>query len=264
MDLQLNGKVALVTGSTAGIGFGIAQKLAGEKADVIVNGRTKESVEKAVTEIKQKTGRENISGIPADFSRSADVEELIRRIPDVDILINNVGIFEEVDFVEIDDEKWFEIFEVNVMSGVRLARHYFPRMLRKDEGRIIFISSESALNIPVEMIHYGMTKTAQLAVSRGLARLARGTRVTVNAILPGPTRSRGVDEMLAAQSKKTGKSLREVEDDFFQDARPTSLIQRFANVDEVAAMAVYVSSPVSSATSGAALRVDGGVVNSIH
>lgn len=263
MDLQLKDKKALVTGSTAGIGFAIAKLLAAEGAEVIINGRKKEDVNEVVSAIRKDTGNEKVSGIAADFSKADDVRNLITQLPEVDILVNNVGIFNQVDFEEISDEEWFEVFEVNVMSGVRLARHYFPRMLKKNEGRIIFISSESALNIPTEMIHYGMTKTAQLSVSRGLARLSKGSNVTVNAVLPGPTLSRANIAGLKEEAEASGKSLDEVKKAFFEERRPTSLIQRFADIEEVASMVAYVASPLSSATNGAALRVDGGVVNAI-
>lgn len=261
MDLELRDKKALITGSTAGIGFAIAESLAKEGAEVIVNGRFEESTSMAIAELKQKSGNEKISGIAADFSKKEEIEQLIGQLPEVDILVNNVGIFNNVEFAEISDDEWFEMFEINVMSGVRLARHYLPKMLENNEGRIIFISSESALNIPTEMVHYGMSKTAQLSVSRGLARLTKGTKVTVNSVLPGPTESRGVEEMLAHQAKQFGKTKDEVEKEFFNEARPTSLIQRFADVEEVANMVTYIASPKSSATNGAALRVDGGVAN---
>lgn len=263
MDLQLKDKKALVTGSTAGIGFAIAKLLAAEGAEVIINGRKKKDVNEVVSAIRKDTANEKVSGIAADFSKADEVKNLIAQLPDLDILINNVGIFNQVDFEEISDEEWFEVFEVNVMSGVRLARHYFPRMLKKNEGRIIFISSESALNIPTEMIHYGMTKTAQLSVSRGLARLSKGSNVTVNAVLPGPTLSRANLAGLKEEAEASGKSLDEVKKAFFDERRPTSLIQRFADIEEVATMVAYVASPLSSATNGAALRVDGGVVNAI-
>ncbi|SMO63958.1 SDR family NAD(P)-dependent oxidoreductase [Gracilimonas mengyeensis] len=263
MDLQLEGKRALVTGSTAGIGYAVAESLATEGAEVIINGRSKESVEAQVNQLKEDTGNQSISGVAADFSKKEEVSKLMEEVPDVDILINNVGIFNEVDFEDITDEEWFEMFEVNVMSGVRLSRHYLPKMMDKNEGRIIFISSESGLNIPTEMVHYGMSKTAQLSISRGLARLTKGTKVTVNSVLPGPTESRGVDNMLDEQVKQTGKSRDEIEEGFFKEVRPTSLIQRFAKVDEVANLVTYVASPLSSATNGAALRVDGGVANYI-
>ncbi|PTB96115.1 oxidoreductase [Marivirga lumbricoides] len=263
MNLQLENKTALVTGSTAGIGYAIAKQLASEGAIVTINGRKKESLIEAIDRLKKETGNENINGIAADFAKKEEVTHLIKSIPDVDILINNVGIFNEVDFADITDEEWSEVFEINVMSGVRLSRHYFLKMMQKNEGRIIFISSESALNIPTEMIHYGMTKTAQLSISRGLARLTKGSNVTVNAVLPGPTWSRANENGLKAQAEKEGKTLEEVLKDFFEKRRPTSLTQKFASTEEVAYLVAYVASPLSAATNGASLRVDGGVVNSI-
>lgn len=263
MDLQLDGKKALVTGSTAGIGFGIARRLANEGAEVIINGRKQEDIDTSVSNIQKETSNENVSGIVADFSKKEDVDHIIKEIPDIDILVNNVGMFQNVDFADITDEEWFEIFEVNVMSAIRLSRHYFPKMMEKDSGRIIFISSESALNIPTEMIHYGMTKTALLSISRGLARLSKGSKVTVNSILPGPTWTRGVEKMMEQQAEKTGKDIDTLEDQFFENARPTSLTQRFADVDEVASLVAYVASPLASAINGTAQRVDGGVVNNI-
>ncbi|MFD2828802.1 SDR family NAD(P)-dependent oxidoreductase [Leeuwenhoekiella polynyae] len=263
MDLQLKGKSALVTGSTAGIGKAIAKGLAQEGAAVIINGRKADDIAKVVEELKKETGNDSITGIVADFAQKDHIDHLLKEISDVDILVNNVGIFNQVDFADITDDEWFEMFEVNVMSGVRLARHYFPKMLQKNEGRIIFISSESALNIPTEMVHYGFSKTAQLAISRGLARLSKGTNVTVNSVLPGPTMSRANEKDLKAQAEKKDTSLDAVIEDFFEERRPTSLIQRFAETEEVANLVVYVASPLSAATNGAALRVDGGVANYI-
>jgi NAD(P)-dependent dehydrogenase (short-subunit alcohol dehydrogenase family) len=258
MDLQLKDKLALVTGSTAGIGYAIVETLAAEGARVIVNGRSQARVDAAV----QKLGRK-VEGFAADLGTSDGVDQITAKYPDVEILVNNLGIFEPKPFEEIPDTDWFRFFEVNVMSGVRLSRHYLPRMLQRNWGRIVFISSESALQTPKEMIHYGMTKTAQLAISRGLAETTAGTNVTVNTVLPGPTDSEGVatfvDQMAAAR-KITRE---EVEKEFFRSVRPSSLLKRFARVDEVAAMVAYVCSPVSSATNGAALRVDGGVIQSI-
>lgn len=263
MNLQLKGKKAFISGSTSGIGLATAKKMLLEEATVIINGRSTETVNKAVDELKKETGKEEISGIAADFSKAADVNALLQQLPEVDILINNAGIFEPKPFAEIPDEDWFRFFEVNVMSGIRLSRHYFPKMLKKNWGRIIFISSESGIFIPEEMIHYGVTKTAQLAVSRGLAELTKGTNVTVNAVLPGPTKSQGVSGFINDLAKADNISTSEVEKNFFLNARPTSLIQRFASPDEVANMITYIASPLASATNGAALRVDGGVVRSI-
>ncbi|SFP83950.1 SDR family NAD(P)-dependent oxidoreductase [Parafilimonas terrae] len=260
MDLQLKDKTALVTGSTAGIGYAIAKNLLKEGATVIINGRGNERINKAIETLKKEVPGANVSGIAADFSKKDDVDHLIKQVPFVDILINNAGTFGPKPFVDIPDEEWFTFFEVNVMSGVRLSRHYFPKMLQQNWGRIIFISSESAIQIPEEMIHYGMTKTAQLAVSRGLAELTKGTNVTVNTILPGPTKSEGVGGFIESLSKEQNKPIDEVEKDFFKTMRPTSIIQRFATTEEVANLITYIASPLSSATNGAALRVDGGVI----
>ena len=263
MDLQLKNKTALVTGSTAGIGLGIAKRLADEGARVIINGRHSDNVMATVENIIKETDNELVSGIAADFSKKDEIENLIHKIPSLDILINNVGIFNQVEFKDISDDQWLEIFDINVMSGIRLSRHYFPKMMEQNQGRIIFISSESALNIPTEMIHYGMSKTAQLSISRGLARLTRGSNVTVNAVLPGPTMSRANKNDLEKTAQEQSTSVESVINDFFKNRRPTSLSQRFADVDEVATMVAYIASPLSSSTNGAALRVDGGVVNSI-
>lgn len=263
MDLQLFGKKVFVSGSTAGIGFAIAKKFLQEGAEVIINGRTLARVNSAVHELQSLVKDAKVSGIAADFSKVDDVNNVLKALPDVDILVNNAGIFEPKAFTEIPDEDWFRLFEVNVMSGIRLSRHYFPKMLAKNWGRIIFISSESAVFIPDEMIHYGMTKTAQIAVSRGLAELTKGTGVTVNSILPGPTKSKGVGVFLEDLSKANGKSALEVEEDFFKNMRPTSLLQRFASVEEVANTTVYYCSPLASATNGAAIRVEGGLIRSI-
>ena len=261
MKFKLKNKKALVTGSTAGIGYAIARSLAAEGAHVIINGRNQESVDDQVENLKKETLNSKIYGVAADFSIREEIDYLIREVPQVDILVNNVGIFNEIDFDQITDDEWFEMFEVNVMSGVRLARHYFPKMIEKNEGRIIFISSESALNIPTEMIHYGFSKTAQLSISRGLARLSKGTNVTVNSVLPGPTMSRANENSLKQQAKEQNKSMDQVIKEFFEERRPTSLIQRFAEPEEVAHLVTYIASPLSSATNGAALRVDGGVAN---
>lgn len=263
MDLQLKDKTAFVSGSTSGIGFAIAQRFLREGATVIINGRTNESVDKALSELRSLVDDAAVSGIAADFSKVEDVNKLLNALPEVDILVNNAGIFEPKPFAEIPDEDWFRLFEVNVMSGIRLSRHYFPKMLAKNWGRIIFISSESAVFIPDEMIHYGMTKTAQIAVSRGLAELTKGTNVTVNAILPGPTKSKGVGTFLEDLSKANNKSIDQVEEDFFKNMRPTSLLQRFATVEEIADTTVYYCSPLAAATNGASIRVEGGLVRSI-
>jgi NAD(P)-dependent dehydrogenase (short-subunit alcohol dehydrogenase family) len=263
MDLKLKGKKAFISGSTAGIGYAIASRFLAEEAEVIINGRTLQSVNSAIETLKSSHPNGIISGVAADFSKVEDVNRLLQEIPEVDILINNAGIFEPKAFTEIPDEDWFRFFEINVMSGVRLSRFYFPKMIGKNWGRIIFISSESGVFIPEEMIHYGMTKTAQLAVSRGLAELTKGSAVTVNTILPGPTNSKGVGQFVKDLAASERKTVDEVEQEFFQKMRPTSLIQRFATVEEVADTVVYYSSPLASATNGAAIRVEGGLVKSI-
>jgi NAD(P)-dependent dehydrogenase (short-subunit alcohol dehydrogenase family) len=261
MDLQLKGKIALVSGSTAGIGHAIAASLAREGARVIVNGRTAAAVDAAVAAMKSAAGGD-VLGFAGDLSSASVAEKLVQRHPQVDILVNNLGIFEVKSFEEITDDEWKRFFDVNVLSGARLARLYLPFMRKRNWGRIIFISSESGVQIPAEMIHYGMTKAAQIAVARGLAEATAGTGITVNSILPGPTRSRGVGDFVADWAAKSGKSAQTVEDEFFKTARPTSLIKRFATPEEVAAMVAFVASPLSAATNGAALRVDGGVVKS--
>jgi len=263
MDLELSGKSALVTGSTAGIGFAIARGLAREGARVIITGRTDKRVNAAIDAIKKKHGSAEIEGFVGDLSLAEVAARLTAVYSELDILINNLGIFEPKPFVEITDQEWMRFFEVNVLSGVRLSRFYLPRMLKKDWGRIIFISSESALQIPAEMIHYGTTKTAQTAVSRGLAELTVGSGVTVNSILPGPTASEGVSEFVDRLSNQANQSASDFEKQFFEKMRPASLLKRFASTEEVANLVVYVSSPLASATNGAALRVDGGVVRTI-
>jgi NAD(P)-dependent dehydrogenase (short-subunit alcohol dehydrogenase family) len=263
MDLQIAGKTALVTGSTAGIGLAVAQSLAREGVQVTVNGRTQQRVDGAIAAIRKAVPAAHLSGIAADFSTAAGADAVIAQLPEADILVNNVGIFDPKPFVEIPDADWFRFFEVNVMSGVRLARHYLPGMLRRNWGRILFISSESAVQIPVEMIHYGMTKTAQVAIARGIAESVAGTGVTVNSILAGPTASEGAGAFVEAMAREQNKSVAEIEKEFFQHARPSSLLRRFATSDEVAAMVTYVASNLASATNGAALRVDGGVVRAI-
>jgi NAD(P)-dependent dehydrogenase (short-subunit alcohol dehydrogenase family) len=262
MDMKLKNKLALVTGSTAGIGYAIAEALAGEGARVIVNGRTQEAVDRAMSAIKSSTGGD-VSGYAGDISRPDVAEKLLQQFPDIKILVNNLGIYEPKPFEEISDADWFRFFDINVLSGVRLARLCLPAMKQAGWGRIIFISSESGIQIPSEMIHYGVTKTAQLAVSRGLAEAVAGTGITVNSILPGPTKSRGVTEFVDVLAQSEGKSFSEFEKDFFMNVRPTSLIKRFAAPEEVAALVTYIASPLSSATTGAALRVDGGVVKSV-
>jgi NAD(P)-dependent dehydrogenase (short-subunit alcohol dehydrogenase family) len=263
MDLQLKNKKALVSGSTAGIGLAIASALAQEGATVIVNGRTQVRVDEAIQRIQRETKNNQVTGVAADLGTKQGVDSLTGIVPAVDILVNNLGIFEVKPFPEISDADWFRFFEVNVLSGVRLSRFYLPQMLKKNWGRIVFISSESGLNIPAEMIHYGMTKTAQIAVARGLAETTAGTGVTVNSVLPGPTRSEGVEKFLEDMSKAQGLDPAKIEADFFRTARPSSLLKRFETPEEVAAMVAFVCSTKSSGTNGAALRVDGGVVRSI-
>jgi NAD(P)-dependent dehydrogenase (short-subunit alcohol dehydrogenase family) len=260
MDLQLVGKLAVVTGSTKGIGLAIATGLAREGARVIVNGRSEESVAMSVGEIRAVVPKAKVDGFAGDLASADAVQSLVRKFPVADILVNNLGIFEPTPFEEITDEDWRRFFEINVLSGARLSRMYLPGMKQRNWGRIVFISSESGVQIPSEMIHYGMTKTAQLAISRGLAELCAGTSVTVNSVLPGPTRSAGVDEFVAKLSG--GKPFEDFEAEFFKTVRPSSLLKRFATTEEVANLVTYVCSPLSSATNGAALRVDGGVLRS--
>src|SRR6202163_2481415 len=263
MDLGLKGKMAVVTGSTAGIGFAIANTLAAEGAQVIVNGRTQARVDSALEKIRKQTPKADLRGIAGDLSTAVGVQSFVKEAPGADILINNLGIFEPKPFAEIPDADWYRLFEINVMSGVRLSRHYLAGMLERNWGRALFISSESGVQIPAEMVHYGMTKTAQIAVARGIAESVAGTGVTVNSILAGPTESEGVGAFVEAMAKQENKSKAEVEKQFFEHVRPSSLLKRFATVNEVAAMAIYLAGEVSSATNGAALRVDGGVVRAI-
>jgi NAD(P)-dependent dehydrogenase (short-subunit alcohol dehydrogenase family) len=263
MNIDLKGKTALVTGSTSGIGHAIAKGLAVAGANVVVNGRTQGKVDAAVAAIAKAVPGGKIAGVAADVSTAAGCQTLAETLPDVDILINNAGIFEPKGFFDIPDDDWSRFFEVNVMSGVRLARAYMPGMLKRNWGRIVFISSESALNIPAEMIHYGTTKTAQLAVSRGLAEMTKGTAVTVNSVLPGPTMSEGVETFVKDLAKQNGQSVDEAASQFVKQFRPTSLLQRFATVEEIANMVVYISSKEASATNGAALRAEGGIVQTI-
>jgi len=260
MNLELENKTALISGSTKGIGFAIASQLAAEGTRITVNGRTEEAVASALQQIRQTVPEAKLDGFAGDLSSLKATEELLKRLPSVDILVNNLGIFEPKPFDEIPDEDWRRFFEVNVLSGVRLSRAYVSGMKQRNWGRVIFISSESAVQIPVEMIHYGMTKTAQLAVSRGLAEYCAGTGVTVNAILSGPTSSAGVEEFVARLSG--GQPFEVFEKQFFKTVRPSSLIKRFATPEEVARLVTFVCSPLALAITGAALRVDGGVVRS--
>jgi NAD(P)-dependent dehydrogenase (short-subunit alcohol dehydrogenase family) len=263
MDLQLQEKLALVTGSSAGIGYAIAEGLAREGATVIVNGRVAPRLGNAVEAIRKKYPECKVEGFAGDLSTLEGCNSLTAKYPTVDILVNNLGIFNPQSFEEISDDEWRKFFEVNVLSGVRLSRAYLPLMKQKNWGRIVFISSESAIHIPVEMIHYGFTKTAQLAISRGLAESTVGTGVTVNAVLPGPTASEGVGDFVGKLAAQMNQSAAEFEKFFFEKVRPTSLLKRFATTEEVANLVVYVCSPLASATNGAALRVDGGVVRTI-
>lgn len=263
MDLQLKGKRALVSGSSAGIGFAIAKALADEGASVVVNGRSAVRTKVAAKTITDGGATSPVYPFVGDLTHDADVERLSAEVPEVDILVNNLGIYEPKPFEAITDEDWQRFFNTNVLSGIRLSRLYLPGMKGRNWGRIVFISSESAINIPVEMIHYGMTKTAQLAISRGLAETTAGTGVTVNCVLPGPTRSEGVGDFVSKMAHDKGVSPAKVEEEFFKTVRPSSLLKRFATPEEVASLVAYVCSPLASATNGAALRVDGGVVRSI-
>ncbi len=263
MRIDLTGRIAVVTGSTAGIGLAIAKGLAAAGASTVVNGRTRAAVDKACTALESAAPGVSVRGVAADLGTAEGCAALVEAEPSADILINNVGIFGPQDFFEIPDSEWTRFFEVNVMSGVRLSRAYLPGMLARDWGRVVFISSELGLNIPAEMLHYGVTKTADLALSRGLAKRVAGTGVTVNAVLPGPTLSEGVEAMLKAAADAAGQSIEEAAAAFVRAHRPSSIIQRAATVEEVANLVVYVASPQASATTGAALRVDGGVVDTI-
>ena len=264
MKLYLEGKTALVTGSTAGIGYAIAHLLAHEGAAVVVNGRTQERVDSAVAKIREVApDAQRVFGFAADVATADGIDQLTAQFPEIDILVNNMGIFEPKPFEEISDADWFRFFEANVMSGVRLSRHYLPRMKHQNWGRVIFISSESAVQVPAEMIHYGFTKTAQLAISRGLAETTAGTKVTVNSVLPGPTESEGVTGFVESLAKAQNTDTAAIEKQFFETMRPTSLLKRFITPEEVANLVAFVCSPEAGAINGAALRVDGGVVRSI-
>ncbi|WP_423821079.1 SDR family oxidoreductase [Salinisphaera sp. SPP-AMP-43] len=263
MKIELNGKTALITGSTGGIGLAIGKGLAESGATVVLNGRKRERVDAAIADLKAAVPNADVRGVTADLGTADGCNEVVEAEPNVDILVNNVGLFGPHDFFDVPDDTWQQFFDVNVMSGVRLSRAYAPRMQANGWGRIVFMSSESGINIPADMIHYGFTKSANLSVSRGLAKRLSGTGVTVNAVLPGPTLSEGVQDMLREGQEQSGKSMEAFAADFVQNERPSSIIQRAATVEEVANMVVYVCSPLSSATTGAALRVDGGVVDTL-
>ncbi len=264
MDLKLKNKEVLVTGSTAGIGYAIVKSFANEGAIVYLNGRSEKSVNEALKSCRTEMPEAQIMGVVADLTTAQGFDTLIKEVPYVDILINNVGMYEPVDFFESKDEDWTNIFEVNVLTGVRATRFYMPKMLKANWGRVVFISSESAIQIPTEMIHYGMTKTAQLSIANGLAQLTKGTGVTVNSVLPGPTFSEGVERFIGDLAEKRNQSTEEVEQQFFSESRPLSLLQRFICTDEVASAVVYVSSELAAATNGAAIGVNGGILKGIH
>ena len=258
MDYLLKDKKVFISGSTKGIGYAAAKTIALEGAEVIINGSSQESVNTSLEKLREETSSKKISGIACDFSNTKEIDALITQLGSVDVLINNVGIFANKDFFDTTDEDWQQFYDINVMSGVRLSRALMPKMMEKGWGRIIFISSESALNIPVEMVHYGMTKTAMLAISRGLAEMTTGTGVTVNSVLPGPTRTEGLEKDVPED-----QDFEDFQKEFFENDRPTSILKRFADPQEVANMIAYVASPLSSATNGAKLKVEGGVVKYI-
>jgi NAD(P)-dependent dehydrogenase (short-subunit alcohol dehydrogenase family) len=263
MILGLQGKIAVVSGSTAGIGLAIAVALAAEGARVIINGRTEERVNAALVKIRERVPNADLRGVAADLGSASGVEAFLKKAPDADVLINNVGIFDPKPFLEIPDAEWLRFFEVNVLSGVRLSRKYLPGMLKKNWGRVIFISSESAQQPPPEMIHYGMTKTAQVSISRGLAESVAGTGVTVNSVLVGPTESEGVGTFLDSLAKQQNLSKADMEKMFFEKGRPSSLLKRFETPDEVAAVVAFVAGAQGLVINGAAVRADGGVIRSV-
>lgn len=257
MDLQLKGKTAIVTGGSAGIGLAITKALVAEGVTVTVPGRSKEKLDKALAEIK------NVTAVVADVATAEGADALIQQVSDTDILVNNLGIYEPKPFAEITDADWLKIFEANVLSGVRLSRHYFPKMLVRKQGRVIFISSESGIMTPPEMIHYGVTKSSQLAISRGLAELTKGTGVTVNTIMPGPTRSEGIVDFLKNISSEKNPTPEQAEKEFFEKHRSSSLLQRLIESEEIASLVAFIASPLSAATNGAAIRAEGGLLRSI-
>ncbi|WP_207424373.1 SDR family NAD(P)-dependent oxidoreductase [Desertivirga brevis] len=263
MNLQLESQVAFITGSTQGIGFAIAKQLLAEGANVIINGRTQERVDSAIKELQTHVPSARVFGLAADFSNSNEVYNMLNQLPQVDILINNVGVFSLQDFASVPDDEWNRLFEVNVMSGIRLSRHLLPKMLERNRGRIIFITSESGIKIPANMIPYAMTKTAMLSISRGLAELTRNTNVTVNAVVGGPTYSEGVADAVEGIATMQGSSVLDVKKHLIATISPTSLIQRFIEPEEISSLVAYLASPLSSATNGAALRADGGVLTGI-
>jgi len=262
MDLKLNDKTALVTGATAGIGLEIARTLAVEDAKVFVTGRSRDKLDKAVDDIRASGGTK-VEGVLADAATAEGAAAILKAVPSVDILVNNLGAYEMKAFVDIPDEDWLRLFEINVMSGVRLSRGYFPGMLERNWGRVIFISSESGLAIPGEMVHYGMTKSAQLAVARGMAQQTKGTGVTVNSVLPGPTRAAGIFDFLKSVSANPDGTPAEHEAEFFEKHRTSSLLQRMIEPREIASLVAYVASPLSAATNGASLKAEGGLVTTI-
>jgi len=263
MDLGLKGKFAVVSGSTAGIGLAIATTLAREGARIVINGRTQKRVSAAAERIRMELRGAEVTEVAADLGAADGIKAFIEQVPNADILINNLGIFEIKPFLEISDSDWMRVFETNVMSGVRLARHYLPEMLRKNWGRVIFISSESGQQIPAEMVHYGMTKTAQIAVARGIAESVAGTNVTANSILVGPTASEGVGDFVQSMAMQQGVSKEQVEKEFFQKVRPSSLLKRFETTEEVAAVVAFIASTQATGINGAAIAAEGGVVRSI-
>lgn len=260
MDLRLDGKRALVTGSTAGIGYAIAEELARAGAAVVVNGRSQARVDAALASLRATLPDAQLRGVAADLASAQGAAEFIAAVPQTDILINNLGIFVPTDFADIADEEWQRLWDANVMSGVRLSRHYFGGMLQRNRGRVVFLSSESGLQIPAEMIHYGVTKAAQIALARGMAQLTTGTEVTVNSVLAGPTRSEGVGVFVEQLAQQQGVSTAEFEKQFFDTARPTSLLRRFAEPAEIARVVAFVASPAASVVNGSAIRAEGGLV----